>query len=158
MISDSSDAGVKRRYRLSGSLPEASSRPCLRRNPQARDGRREHLVVADQHHQLDAFAVVEMLAKTAPRRVIEVLAIVHHVHGIKNGLLTITPTTGSGTDADSLDVSRGHTGSAADPDVVAELIRALAEMSDPQDRELGVPPRQHATRHHSASEAQPAAE
>ena len=125
---------------------------------QGAQGGGEHVVVADEHDQLDAASLVLGGAELRPERVVEVAVLEQRLGDTQEQGLALAPAGGGGAGPDPREVVVVKPGSTTQPGVVVELVVAAAHRSDAQDDQLGVDPREPPARHQPPGEVQPAPE
>src|SRR4249919_3059692 len=127
-------------------------------DPERVQGHRQHLVVADQHAELDQPHLVEPRGQQRPELVADPPVGVHLVVGAQEQRLALAPPRGVWPGAHALDLLGAQPGPLAEPLVVPPLVLGAGVVGDPQDHQLGLCPRQFAAGHQRPREPEPAPE
>ncbi len=122
------------------------------------EGHRQHLVVADQHAELDQQDLVEVAAQLRPELGADLAPLVHLVGGAEQQRPALRPARRVGAGPHSRDLLFAEPDAPGHPLVLAPLVLAAGVVGDAQDDQLGLLARQLAAWHQRPGEPEPAPE
>src|SRR5205807_6619023 len=129
----------------------------LERHAEAVERERDHVVVADEHRDLDQLALVVALGEGRPRLVGDAGSFVELVGRAHQGRVERVPAVGLGTRADPGDLLVGDPDRLGDLAVLGPLVLGPAPPSRAQDQQLSVAGRELPAAEQLAGERQPPA-
>src|SRR5437588_3235506 len=117
----------------------------------------DHVIVTDEHRQLDKLSFVVALGEGGPRRIGDAPVLVELVGGREQHALEGVPTRGIGPGTHAVDLLVGDAHRPGDQDVLAPFVGGPAVPPGAEDQQLTVPRRQLAHQQ-LAAEREPLAE